>query len=40
MGDPSEILELLEHFYRDFWNFLGEDIGVEEGTFEILGWSI
>ena len=40
MGDPSEILELLEQFYRDFWNFLGEDIGAEVGTFKIVGWSI
>ena len=35
LGDPDEIPDLLKSFHRDFWNSLGKDVGVEQGTFSI-----
>ena len=35
LGNPDEISDLLKSFHRDFWNSLGKDVGVEEGTFSI-----
>ena len=40
LGNSDGIIpDLLIRFYRDFWNSLGVDIGVEEDTFSIQDWS-
>ncbi len=38
LGDSSSILDLLTLFDRDFWNSLGRDVRVGEGTFTIENW--
>lgn len=35
LNNPDDISRLLALFYRDFWNSLGKDIGVEENTLTI-----
>jgi hypothetical protein len=39
MGDPAEVLLLLNSFERDFWNSFGKDIDTEEATLVIENWS-
>ena len=40
LGNSDGIIpDLLIRFHRDFWNSLGVDIGVEEGTLSIQDWS-
>lgn len=38
LGDSDNIPELLALFERDFWNFMGKDIGPEENNLRIKGW--
>ena len=38
LGGLNEVQNLLNLFYRDFYNILGTDIGAEEGALKIEGW--
>ena len=38
LGDRDEISDLLNLFYRDFWNHMGADIDAETDTLVIEGW--
>ena len=39
VGDSDNIPELLAWFERDFWNFMGKDIGPDENNLQIEGWT-
>lgn len=38
LGDLDEVQNLLNLFYRDFYNVLGTDVDAEEGALKIEGW--
>ena len=40
LGDPNEGNDLLNLFYRDFWNSFGQDLGTEEDTLQIPNWPV
>ncbi len=39
LGDSNEGNDLLNLFYRDFWNSFGKDIDTDENELEILDWT-
>ena len=38
LGDPDVIHNLLDPFYRDFYNAFSTDVDTDESRFEIVGW--
>ena len=39
LGEQSSITDLITVFDRDFWNSVGQDVGLAERRFQIQGWA-